>query len=125
MKRMILFTILSFVAMGALFAQYKSNYPDIPIVDVHIHPNGVEDAANLMQVSGTIQQKYGSNLAFWIGLTDPGESVAEQMKEACNNRILFAASQYQPHKGLTITADEVITKVQNGYPGLQEAMGLK
>jgi len=132
MKRLFFLTMFSLFGFVALFGQYKSKYPDIPIVDVHIHPgwvdiiglqvnpaNGENDVANLFKVSEVIKQKYGSNLAFWIGLGDPGEA-ADAIKAACNNRILFAMSQMNPHRGLTITADEVIAKVKNdGYVGLK------
>ena len=120
MKRIIFLTVTSLIVSTALLGQtqYKSKYPDIPIVDVHIHPRGVDDLSNFVKVSETIRQKYGSNLAFWIGLNDPGDNLA-QMKKACNNRILFATGEYRPHKGLTITADEVIAKARNGYVGLK------
>ena len=120
LKTAVFLISLSFFVSGSLYGQYKSQYPDIPIVDVHVHPGSVGDAANLVKVSEAIKQKHGSNLAFWIALTDPGKEVAEQMKEAGNNRFLFAASQMRPHKGLTITAEEVVAKVRNdGYVGLK------
>lgn len=98
--------------------QYKSKYSDIPIVDIHFHPRGANDVANLLKVSEKITQKFGSNLAFWVGLNDPGNALAE-MKAAGKNRILFATGEYRPHKGLSVTADEVIAKVRNGYVGLK------
>lgn len=68
MNKLILCTILNFSALGVLFGQYRPKYPNIPIVDVHFHPRGVSDVSNLNKVSETIKQKYGSNLAFRIGL---------------------------------------------------------
>ena len=118
MKKIIFTTALIFISFVALFGQYRSKYPDIPIVDVHFHPTGVSDVSNLLKVSETIKQKYGSNLAFWIGLSNLNASVAE-VKAAANNRILFAVSEMRPHKGLTITADEVVAKVRDGYIGLK------
>jgi len=121
-KLVICLAALSVAASGLLLGQqglqYTSQYPDIPIVDVHIHPGGVNDVANFVKVSEAIKQRHGSNLAFWIGLGDPGEA-AEEMKRVCNNRILFAVSDMRPHRGLTITADEVIAKVRNGYVGFK------
>ena len=120
MKRIAFFTLFSFAALAVLFGQYKSKYPDIPIVNVHVHTATVSDASNSIKVSDAIKQKYGSNLAFWIGLSDPGKSVVEQIKAATNNRYLFTASQMKPHKGLTMTADQVVEKVRNeGYIGLK------
>jgi len=120
MKRIITSAVLCFFALTLLFGQgsYKSKYPDIPIVDVHFHPRGASDVTNLVKVSETIKQKYGSNLAFWVSLNDPGDALAE-MKAAGKNRILFAANISHPHKGLPVTADEVIAKVRNGYAGLK------
>ena len=125
MKLGLLGIALSLTVPGVLFGQYRSQYPDIPIVDVHTHPTGVNDVANFIKVSEAIKEKYGSDLAFWISLndykteqSDPGEA-AEEMKTACNNRILFAASQYSPHRGLTMTSDEVIAKVRGGHVGFK------
>jgi len=120
MKKLFISTVIIFLVLTALLgqSQYKSKYPDIPIVDVHTHPNSTSDVANLLKVSETIKQKYGSNLAFWVSLGHPKDSLAV-MKTAYNNRMLFATAIYNPHKGLSITADEVITKVRNGYVGLK------
>jgi len=119
-KTGILLIVLSFIFSSPLYAQYKSKYPDIPIVDVHVHPSNVVDAANFIKVSERIKEKNGSNLAFWIALSDPGKDVAKQMKEAAGNRILFTASQMSPHRGLTMTAEQVVAKIRDdGYIGLK------
>jgi len=118
MRTLKIFFILIFSALGTVLGQYKSKYPDIPIVDVHFHPRGVNDVSNLLKVSETIRQKHGSNLAFWIGLADLNEPIAE-VKAAGNNRILFAVSEMRPQRGLTITAGEVIAKQREGYVGLK------
>ena len=120
MKRIFLFSILNFALLGALLGQYKSKYPDIPIVDVHIHPNNVGDASNFIKVSEALRKKHGSNLAFWIALSDPGKSDVDQIIAASNNRMLFTASQMSPARGLTMTAEQVIEKLRNdGYIGLK------
>jgi hypothetical protein len=117
MKRMIFLFFLSIVATSVMLGQYKSKYSDIPIVDIHFHPSAVSDVSNLLKVSETIKQKYGSNLAFWVGLNDPRENLAAM--KAANNRILFATQAGRPHKGLSVSADEVIAKTKNGYIGLK------
>ena len=120
MKRILFLTVLSFIVMSVLFGQgqYKSKYPDIPIVDVHVHTRRISDVSNFIKVSDAINKKYGSNLAFWIGMATPPEPIAE-VKAACNNRMLFAVDEMRPHKGLSVTADEVIAKVRTGYVGLK------
>ena len=119
MKKILFFTTLSFIVFSTAFGQYKSKYPDIPIVDAHIHPRRMVDIVNYVKVSETIKQKYSSNLAFWIGLAHPAEPSITEVKAACNNRMLFAVDEMRPHKGLTVTAEEVISKVHDGYVGLK------
>ena len=115
MKRLIFFNLLYFIVLTALCGQYKSKYPDIPIVDVHWHPRGVADVANLVKVSETIKQKYGSNLAFWIGLSRPEDPAA--VKAACNNRMLFAVGAGNAHRGQLTSPEAIVALVREGYVG--------
>ena len=116
MKRLMLLSVLCLSAFCTLFGQYKSKYPDIPIVDVHIHPRAVSDVTNFIKVSETIKEKYGSNLAFWIGfLNNP----SAEMIAAGNNRFLYSVTEMRPHKGVTTPADEIVKKVREGYVGLK------
>ena len=120
MKKVLLLTAFCFVALTALFGQFKSKYPDIPIVDVHIHPNTVQHASNLLKVSASLKEKHDCNLTFWVALTDPGKAAADSIITAANKRMLFTASQMSPARGLTITAEQVIDKIQNdGYIGMK------
>ena len=119
MKKRIFLTLLGFFSLTALFGQYKSQYPDIPIVDVHTHPATASEASSFLKVSAAIKQKYGSNLAFFIGLAPLTEPVAD-VKKAVNNRFLFSVSEMRPHKGLTKTPEEVVALVREGsYIGLK------
>jgi len=49
--RIFILTALSFVFSSSLYAQYKSKYPDIPIVDVHVHARAVSDVSSLQILS--------------------------------------------------------------------------
>ena len=118
MKKSIFLLALNFIAFGAVFGQYRSQYPDIPIIDVHVHASRVNDVSNYLKISEVIKQKYGSNLAYWIGFANLNEPVAEA-KAASKNRFLFAVSEMRPHKGLTLTAEEAITKVREGFVGVK------
>ena len=123
MIKTLLITTLSFIACVTLFGQlqYQSKYPDIPIVDAHAHPDSTRDVINFLKVSEVIKQNSGSNLAFWLGLNEPGEFLAE-MTAACNNRMRFCISQYGSHRGLDVTPEEIIEKVNNrGYLGFKLA----
>ena len=120
MKKILILSVFSFIACVTLFGQlqYRSKYPDIPIVDVHVHTRRMSDVSNYMKVSETIKQKYGSNLAYWIGLGTPPEPMAE-VKAAGNNRMLFAVTTTRPHLGLSITGEEVAAKIQEGFVGMK------
>ena len=121
MRRFIILTTVCFSALTALSGQvqYQSKFPDIPIVDVHVHIRGMADISNCFQVSEVMKQQYGSNLAFYIGfINTPGDSVAEVMV-AGKNRILFAASEMRPHKGLDKTPEEIVALIRDGLTGLK------
>jgi len=125
MKKIIFLTTLSFVTLTALFGQnqrqiqYRSKYPDIPIVDVHVHTRRMSDVVNYPKVSDVIKQKYGSNLAFWVGLAMPDEPMSV-VKAACNNRMIFAADEMRPHKGLSATPEAIVARIrEGGFIGLK------
>jgi len=125
MKTLSKFTVffvaaLSFCLSGTLFAQYKSKYPDIPIVDVHVHINGVNDVSNYYKVSEAIKEKYDANLAYYIGfLSATAEPAIVEIKVAGKNRFLFAASEMRPHKGLEKTPEAIVAMVRDGLVGFK------
>jgi len=120
MRKIFFSTIFSFSVLSTLFGQiqYKSKYPDIPIIDVHVHASNVSVVSNYVKISDMIKEKYGSNLAYFIGLGTPTEPLADLMA-ACNNRFLFTVSEMRPHKGLNNTPEEIVNMVRNGYAGLK------
>ncbi|MDR1203194.1 MAG: amidohydrolase [Tannerellaceae bacterium] len=148
MKRIIILSVLSFATCVTLFGQlqYKSKYPDIPIVDVHFHPSNwravsvpslyiippvsgpdslpVNSFVNVMKVREVIKQKYESNLGYFICLNNVTDDERTAIKTATNNRVLFSIHAGITHLatsgGLNFTAEEVIEKVRNeGFVGLK------
>jgi len=134
MKKVISLLVFSLLVSPALFGQslqFRSKYPDIPIVDVHSHANTVRDAENLIKVSELIKERYGSNLAFWIGLSTVANPA--EVKAAANNRMLFAVfgaegefsvrprpNNADEYVGINLYAEEVVQKVRNdGYVGIK------
>ena len=115
MKRIFIFTAISFFFLTASFSQvqYKSKYPDIPIVDVHVHASDIALVINYLKVSDVIKQQYGSNLAYFVGLNALNAPLAE-MKDASKNRFLFAVGGIRTHKGFIDVSNEIIEKVHNG-----------
>ena len=122
MKRIITFSALSFFTFFTLFGQiqqYKSKYPDIPIVDVHIHISSSADVSNYLKISEAVKSQYGSNLAYFVGFDQTKEPFAD-VKAAGKNRFLFTVRARNEHKGFSDNSEEIIDKVQNGgYVGLK------
>ena len=122
LKKSVLLALLpSFVISVTVFGQlqYISKYPDIPIVDVHVHIRGVNDVSNYLKVSEAIKQNYGSNLSFFIGLSVLNDPVFEEVMAAGKNRFLFAVSEMTPHKGINKTPEEIVSMIRDGYVGLK------
>ena len=121
MKRIIILTTLSFFSLTVVFGQiqqYKSKYPDIPIVDVHVHTNGTNVVSEYLQLMETVKKQYGSNLAYIVGLaSDQNESLANFIA-AGKNRFLFSIST-RVGPGWTDNSSELIGKVKNGFVGVK------
>ena len=118
LRHVIILTVLCFMLMGSLHAQYQSKYPDIPIVDVHVHARAVSDVSNYLKAREVIERKFGSNLAYFIGLSALEDPLVD-VRKAADNRFLFAVSEMRPHKGLNKTPEEIVAMVQDGYVGLK------
>ena len=116
---LILTFLLNTVSIGALFGQFKTKYPDIPIVDVHIHPSGLKDIAGCLKIADTLRMKYGLNLAYFVGLSVLNDPIAD-VRAAGKNRFLFAVSEMRPHKLFLKTPEEIVDMVHHqGYVGLK------
>ena len=109
--------LLSFVVSVAMFGQYKSKYPDIHIIDMHIHASTAAEVTRFFEVSDIVKQKYGYNLASFVSL-HPLEDPENTIFAAAKNRMFFALRcEMRPHKGLLCPPEEVVAKVRNGYVG--------
>lgn len=121
MKKAFVLLTLGLMAAGTALGQridYRSKYPDVPIVDVYNHPLSTEDAENYLKVSQRIKERYGSDLARWIALPKGYTSIPE-LKAGGNDHILYAANEIRPHKGIDVSAAEVIETIRTeGYVGL-------
>jgi len=121
MKKIILLSVISFVALTALFGQrqiqYQSKYPDIPIVDVHVHIGGTAAVSEYLQIMETVKQQYGSNLAYIVGLTSGRNESLAALTAAGKNRFLFATNDVSPIRSFIDTSSEIIEYVQSGFVG--------
>ena len=122
MKKIIVLIAMNIVAICTLFGQvqYKSKYPDIPIIDVHVHIGSGAVAADYLKVSELIKQKHGSNLAYFVGFFEARNESLSDVKAAGKNRFLFSIRNRNEHRGFFDDSAEIIEKVQNeGYIGLK------
>ena len=121
MKKIILFFVLNFVSLVFLYSQiqqYKSKYPDIPIVDVHVHINSGDAVTNYLKISEDVKSQYGSNLAYFVGFDQANESIAD-LKALSKNRFVFSAYA-TVRTGWFDNSSELIEQIKNGgYTGLK------
>ncbi len=68
MKSTLTFCI-TFFLISQTFAQVKTNYPDIPRIDVHSHVAGDYDAIQkYLDLREILLADYSTNLAMWINI---------------------------------------------------------
>ena len=119
MKRIIILTAFSLFSLTVVFGQvqFKSKYPDIPIVDVHVHISGSNTVSEYLTIMETVKKQYGSNLACIVGLTTGRREPLATLTAAGKNRFLFATNDVSPIRGFIDTSSEIIEYVQNGFVG--------
>ena len=119
MKKFFILSVFSFYALTVMFGQvqFKSKYPDIPIVDVHVHINGTAVVSEYLQIMETVKQQYGANLAYIVGLTTGRREPLSALTAAGKNRFLFATNDVSPIRGFIDTSSEIIEYVKSGYVG--------
>jgi len=123
MKKYIFISVMLIFSAWSVFGQpnqYKSKYPDIPIVDVHVHISSASEAANYLKVSDLIKQQSGANLAWFVGFFQARNETLAEVKAAGKNRFIFSVRDGREHRGFFDNSAEIIEKVQNGgYMGLK------
>ena len=122
MKRFFILTALYFVVCVALFGQqfqYKSKYPDIPIVDVHVHVGGTNTVTEYLQIIETVKQQYGSNIVHIVGFINGRTNSLDELQAAGKNYFHFATNDVRAQRGFFDNSADIINQVQNGYVGLK------
>jgi hypothetical protein len=139
MKKVTLFII----AIGLLFslrnyAQFTTQYPDIPRIDVHAHPHFIhyheglgtktspekpelktspdyQTIKNYLSLSDTLRKKSKIDLSMWINLG--GDRGIDSVNLVSNSRMLTCISDYAPQRGLSYKPADIATCVKRGYAG--------
>ncbi|MDR2894211.1 MAG: amidohydrolase [Alistipes sp.] len=119
MKKLILSAALVALVAAPLSAQWKTAYPDIPRVDVHIHIASYDAAPAYLQLHDNLSARYDADLAALVSVDTregPVESPAEMLRVS-ENRILSAFSDFEPQKGPHHTMADFQTMKDKGFAG--------
>jgi uncharacterized protein len=122
MSRYTLFILIIciFKAYTPVWAQEKTQYPDIPRIDAHTHAGIDQDnIAAYLDLREVMKRVHNVDYAMWINLGDskkPIENYDEVMK-AGKGRMLCCISDYSPHTGLKIPPSELQKCLDQGYIG--------
>ena len=119
MKTILTFCI-SFLYFSQLFAQAKTNYPDIPRIDVHSHAAGDYNAIQkYLELREILLAEYSTNLAMWINLSNGKYPITniDSVILVSQNRMLCAYGDYKAALGLKHKPEDLEKKREQGYIG--------
>lgn len=115
------FTFILLLACSAsAFSQFKSEYPDIPRIDVHSHvADDFTGIANYMDMRNILLDSNDIDLAMWINLGDSNASIEnlEAILEAGQGRMLCTISDYVAHDGLKYSPADLEGLQKQGFVG--------
>ncbi len=98
------------------FTQFKTNYPDLPRIDVHTHiNNNYSGIANFLAMRDILHSNHNINLTMLINLG--GENSIDSINDISQGRIMTCISDYRPHSGLTHKPEEMSSSLEKGFVG--------
>jgi len=118
--RTTLIICLTFLYILQSFTQVKSNYPDIPRIDVHAHVAGDYDAIQkYLDVRKILLADYSTNLAMWINLSDRRHPITniDSVILVSQNRMLCAYGDYEAARGLKYKPEDLESMREQGFIG--------
>jgi hypothetical protein len=94
MKKTLLISVLSAI-IGTMTAQtFKTQYPDIPRIDVHVHANSnSRNLAEYLTLRDMVKKQSGADIAMWINLS---QGNMDTIRERTKGRMLCSFSTYRP-----------------------------
>ncbi len=117
-----IFSLVIFISLYPCFlsAQFKTNYADIPRIDVHMHvgsdPGAIAEYLNLREL---LLDNNAIDFAMWINLgnhTSPLVNL-EKVLATSQGRVLSAIADYSAHDGLRYPPDSLKVFQKQGYVG--------
>jgi hypothetical protein len=119
MRATLTFCVLTLL-VSQVFSQIKTNYPDIPRIDVHTHAgNDYEAIQKYLDVREILLSDYSTNLAMWINLSDKRHPVTnvDSVFLRSQNRMLCAYGDYEAARGLKHKPEDLELKRDQGFIG--------
>ncbi len=119
MRAALTICMLTLLVSEAL-SQIKTNYPDIPRIDVHTHAgNDYEAIQKYLDVRDILLTEYSTDLAMWINLSDRNHPVTnpDSVLLLSQNRMLCAYGDYEAARGLKHKPNDLELKRDQGFIG--------
>lgn len=106
--------------VSQLYSQMKTEYPDIPRIDVHAHAgNDYEAIQKYLDLREVLLSEYDTDLAMWINLSDKRNPVThvDSVSLLSQNRMLCAYGDYEAARGLKHKPEDLERKRDQGFIG--------
>ena len=119
MRATLTFCVLTLL-VSQVFSQIKTNYPDIPRIDVHTHAgNDYEAIQKYLDVREILLSDYSTDLAMWINLSDKRHPITnvDSVFLRSQNRMLCAYGDYEAARGLKHKPEDLELKRDQGFIG--------
>ena len=103
-----------------VFSQFKSNYPDIPRIDVHTHvADDLTSIANYLELRKLLEANNAIDLAIWINLGDRNSDIKsiEKVLKAGKGHMLCGIGDYAAHDGLKYQPEDLEGLQKQGFVG--------
>jgi len=119
MRATLAFCILTLL-VSQLYSQIKTDYPDIPRIDVHTHAgNDYEAIQKYLDLRDILLSEYSTDLAMWINLSSKDHPITnvDSVSLLSQNRMLCAYADYEAARGLKHKPEDLELKRDQGYIG--------
>ncbi|NQU52648.1 MAG: amidohydrolase family protein [Bacteroidetes bacterium] len=106
----------------SVFAQNKTQYPDIPRIDVHTHvANNYGGIEKYLELRNLLLKEYSADLSMWINLGGGKNPIRnlDSINLVSENRMLCAFSDFDPFHGLKYKPEDLINKREQGFIGFK------
>ena len=123
MKWIVLIALTSFllsVDISPILAQYHTQYPEIPRIDVHTHVSDNQvGIAHYLALRKIMLDSHRIDFAMWINLGDRESPIRDpkMVEVTSDGRMLCTIADYSAHDGLQYHPDSLQGYVNQGYIG--------